>query len=378
MRLGEFIQQHRKKIIEEWIDFARTLQPWSTDMSKRDLRDHAEELLDAIVSDMGAPQSGRQQSEKSKGHQGESALSDVGKKHAIDRLETGLKLDQLVSEYRALRASVLRLWEAAQPEKDDELTRFNEAIDETLAEAAVWYSDKMVHTRDQFLAILGHDLRNPLGSIVLGAGLLARSQIADVKQLGIATRIVNSANRMDRMVGDLLDLTRTRLGSGIPVTPMPMDLEPLCREVIAELEAIDPDNRLQFEAKGDLQGAWDRDRLAQVLSNLLANALQYGRDDAPVKVAAHGGGDDVVIRVQNAGRPISEAAMKTMFEPMTREPADQADKNASGLGLGLYIAREVVIAHGGSITVTSTEKDGTTFSVQLPRRAAKKRAAVVK
>ena len=184
--LSEFIQAHRKRIIEEWVTFARTLQPWAESLSKKALQDHAGELLDAIVSDMKSSQSGEQQSQKSKGHKAEGVLSDVGKKHAIDRLEGGLNLDQLVSEYRALRASVLRLWEETEKDRTGEMTRFNEAIDETLAESTVWYSKKMAQTREQFLAILGHELRNPLNAIVVGATLLTKSESLDVKEVGVA------------------------------------------------------------------------------------------------------------------------------------------------------------------------------------------------
>ena len=370
--LSEFIQGHRGKIIEEWVEFARTLQPWAKDMSRKDLKDHAEELLDAIVSDMKSSQSSHQQSQKSKGRDRGGALSGVGRKHGIDRLESGLKLHQMVSEYRALRASVLRLWEEEEDHKEREMTRFNEAIDETLGESAVWYSDKMARTREQFLDILGHDLRNPLGAIIMGATLLTKSDSLDVKLVGVATRILNSAGRMNRMVSDLLDLTRTRLGAGIPVTPKPMDLIPVCLQVIAELEATHPDCRLQFAPKGDLHGEWDSDRLAQVISNLVANAVQYGGEDGPVSIVAQPHGEEVVLRVHNEGPPISEDAMGKIFEPMVRQPAQNGDKHTTGLGLGLHIAREIVTAHGGTIAVTSLEKEGTTFTVQIPRRQPKK------
>lgn len=122
------------------------------------------------------------------------------------------------------------------------------------------------------LDILGHDLRNPLASILVGATLLTKSERLEVKEVGVATRILNSAGRMNRMVSDLLDLTRTRLGAGIPVTPKPMDLTSVCQQVVAELEAIHPDCRLQFEAKGNLHGEWDSDRLTQVISNLVARS----------------------------------------------------------------------------------------------------------
>lgn len=366
MRLTEFIEQHREKIIREWVEFARTLHPWSEGKSEKALRDHAEELLTAVVSDIKSPQSRSQQSEKSKGRAAGGPLTSVGHKHATDRLETGFKLDQLVSEYRALRASVVRLWAEEHGDKQGELTRFNEAIDETLAEAAIRYSEIMNHTREQFLAILGHDLRNPLAAITAGATILTKSESLDDKQARVASRIVNSAGRMTRMVGYLLDLARTRLGASIPISPKRMDLTPVCQQVIAELEAVHPDRQLRFESKGDLSGEWDGDRLTQVISNLVANALQYG--ESPVSVVARAHGDEVVLQVHNDGQPISESALRNIFEPMVRQPTQNGDKNATGLGLGLYIAREVVTAHDGTIGVTSTEKEGTTFTVQIPRR----------
>jgi signal transduction histidine kinase len=371
--LSEFIERQRKTIIDDWVEYARTMQPWAQDLSRKDLADHAAELLDAIASDMNSAQSRHEQAEKSKGGGSGGVLSGVGRKHAIGRLESGLTLDQLVSEFRALRASVLRLWEETAGDQQRDITRFNEAVDEALAESAAWYSAKIAQTREQFLDILGHDLRNPLGSIIVGATLLAKSESIDVKLVGVATRIFNTAGRMNRMVGDLLDLTRTRLGIGIPITPKRMNLTPVCQQVIAELQAIRPDCHLQFEPVGDLHGDWDSDRLTQLISNLVANGLQYGCEDGPVSVVAQARGEEVVLRVHNHGAPIPEDAMKRIFEPMVRQPAQGGDKHTTGLGLGLYIAREIVTAHGGTIVVTSRKKDGTTFTVQLPRRPLRKR-----
>src|SRR5471030_2160371 len=370
VHLAEFIHEHRKKIIKEWVSFARALHPWSDGMSDRALEDHADELLDAIVRDMELPQTSSQQAEKSKGHAAAGGLTKVGQKHASDRLESGFKLDQLVSEYRALRASVVRMWAEAHGDKQGELTRFNEAIDETLAESAVRYSELMNRTREQFLAILGHDLRNPLGAIAMGATLLTKSESIDDKQARVATRILNSAGRMTRMVNSLLDLARTRLGGSIPIVPRPMNLALVCQQVIAELEVIHPDRQLLLESTGDLSGDWDSDRLTQVISNLVANALQYS--DGAVSVVAQEHGDGVILQTHNQGAPIPGAALKSIFEPMVRLPEQNGDKNATGLGLGLYIAHEVVAAHGGTIRVTSIEKEGTTFTVQLPRHPPRK------
>ena len=367
MRLTEFIRQNHEKIIQEWVEFAGTLLPWAKGMSERALRDHAEDLLTAVVVDMEAPQTERQQSAKSQGLATRGALASVGQKHAVQRLSTGFNLDQLVSEYRALRASILRLWSKAQGDEHDEVTRFNEAIDESLTESTVRYSEVLERTREQFLAILGHDLRNPLGAIVMGATYLSVSEGMSDKQVKVSARILNSANRMSRMVSDLLDLTRTRLGAGIPITRRSIDLAGVCEQVICELEAVHPDSRLQLDLTGDLVGDWDSDRLTQVLSNLVANAVQHGRTDGAVRVTVRGDGDQIVLSVQNHGRVIPDGAMKQIFEPMIREPARDGDRNITGLGLGLYIAREVVTAHGGTIRASSSEADGTTFTVELPR-----------
>lgn len=379
MRLTEFIEREQSKIIEEWVAFAATLLPWAKGMDEKDLRDHAVELLAAVVSDMKSPQSSAEQAEKSKGRSVEAAaegdLASVGHMHAAERWKTGFKLDELVSEYRALRASILRLWAKAQGEDQVDMTRFNEAIDESLTEATNWYSEELSRTREQFLAILGHDLRNPLSAIVMGAQLLTKSESSiDDRQLRVATRILNSAVRMERMISDLLDLTRTRLGEGIPVTPQPMNLTPVCHQVVSEFEAIHPGRQVRYESHGDLHGEWDSDRLQQVISNLVANAFQYGGDDGRVTVVAQEHGDEVVLRVHNEGEPIPANALKRIFEPMVRQPPrDGADKNSTGLGLGLYIVREIVAAHGGTIGVTSTEQDGTAFTVKLPRHPPKRR-----
>ncbi|MBK8171279.1 MAG: sensor histidine kinase [Sandaracinaceae bacterium] len=375
MRLTKFIDANHEKIIGEWIEFAATLVPWAKGMSEKDLRDHAEELLTAVVKDMEAPQSKIEQSDKSQGLTSAGALASVGHKHASQRLDTGFNLDQLLAEYRALRASVLRLWEESTGNKQNDVTRFNEAIDESLTESTTRYSEILDRTREQFLAMLGHDLRTPLGAIVMGASLLTRTESLDDRQARVAARILNSAHRMDRMVSDLLDFTRTRLGTGIPITTKAMDAAPVCEQVVAELGAIHPDSTLRLELRGDLRGEWDSDRLNQVISNLVANALQYGGEDGPVIFSAEGHPDEVVLRVRNTGATIPAATLKKMFEPMVRHSSQSTDRNATGLGLGLYIAREVVTAHRGSIDVTSTAKDGTTFTVRLPRRPSPRRDA---
>ncbi len=341
---------------------------WYERSSAPALRDHADELLTAIIRDMRSRQTPAEQAKKSKGRGDAQHLDEMGKLHAALRIDTGFKLGQMVAEYRALRASVLRLWEKHGPDPGG-VTRFNESIDEALTEAVHEFTKTTEHYRDQSLGILGHDLRNPLSSIVMGSTLLINSEELGDRSVKIAARMLNSANRMNRMISDLLDLTRTRFGEPIPIVRAMVDLDPLCRQVLAELEGLCAIGGLHFTSKGDLRGEWDSDRVAQVLSNLLKNAIQHGAANDPISLVAQGKTDEIVLEVHNGGGPIPPGALSTIFEPMVRHVAD-AHTNA-GLGLGLYIASQIVLAHGGTLDAASTEAMGTTFTVRLPRRPPK-------
>jgi len=363
--LADFIDEMRLPIVAEWEAFALSLTPAATGMTPSALRDHADEILTAIIDDMRSQQTMEEQAEKSKGRGTAQRLGPIGKIHAALRIENGFKLGQLVAEYRALRASVLRLWQTAGTDAPG-MTRFNESIDEALTEAVNSFTKTTEQFRDQSLGILGHDLRNPLSAIIMGSTLLVGSEALDDKSNRIAARMLKSANRMSRMIGDLLDLTRTRSGDRIPVVRVPIDLEPVCRQVVAELEGMARVGKLRFTAQGDLHGEWDGDRLAQVFSNLVRNAIQHGAPNDPILLVARDDGDAVCVTVHNWGPLIAERALPTIFEPMMRHVVDE--KTNPGLGLGLYIASQIVLAHGGTLEATSTEERGTTFMARLPRR----------
>jgi signal transduction histidine kinase len=222
----------------------------------------------------------------------------------------------------------------------------------------------MNRTRDQFVAVLGHDLRSPLSAIFMTAGLLARG--GDVDRA--AAQILRSGERMARMVDDLLDLTRTRMGSGIPITPLHMDLEALCEGLLSEFQVIHPDRKLEFHSEGDLRGKWDEGRIGQVLSNLVGNALQHGDPGKPIGVTARADARGVVLEVHNEGVPIPPALLANIFEPMVSHARQGEAMKTTSLGLGLHIAREVVLAHGGTLVVTS-DLEGTTFTVHLPHHS---------
>jgi PAS domain S-box-containing protein len=224
--------------------------------------------------------------------------------------------------------------------------------------------------RERFLGIVGHDLRGPLNSIHLSACALADSTALPERDRKMAQRIVFSAERMVRMIVELLDFARSRLGGGMPVDPRPGHLEKLCRQVVEELEASHPGGRLSLQVLGSSEGRWDAGRLAQVFSNLVGNALQYSPEGSPIRVTLDGSAPDVVeVAVHNHGPAIAPELLAELFNPFRR--GVQADTSSlGGLGLGLYIVQQIVIAHGGSVHADSRDGQGTTFTVRLPRRGS--------
>jgi len=174
---------------------------------------------------------------------------------------------------------------------------------------------------------------------------------------------------MTRMIADLLDFTRSRLGGGFPIDTRRMNLRDLCETVIEELELAYPERTIEFDARGDAWGNWDPDRMAQVVSNLAGNALQHSPETSTVRVELSDEGERVVLEAANAGPAIPADVLPHVFEPGRRGPPERGRKESSGLGLGLYIVRQIVLAHGGDIAVRSSATEGTTFTVGLPRRS---------
>jgi sigma-B regulation protein RsbU (phosphoserine phosphatase) len=225
---------------------------------------------------------------------------------------------------------------------------------------------RRIEFEQMLLGIVSHDLRNPLTAIIFGAESLSRSSELDAWALRASIRIRSAAKRATRMVEDLLDFTQARLGGGIRIDPRPIDLNEVARNVVSEIEAAYPKRTLQVRCSGQARGTWDGHRLAQVIQNLVTNALKYGLQDAPVTVETHHGSDWVELRVHNLGAPITPEHLARLFEPMQRgtQGADPAQRS---VGLGLYIVDRLVVAHGGTVSVESSAERGTTFVVRLPR-----------
>jgi signal transduction histidine kinase len=194
----------------------------------------------------------------------------------------------------------------------------------------------------------------------------------DGEESQIVSGVLSSAAAMARMVNDLLDFTAAGLGAATPLSPVTMDLESLCHEVVEETGAAHPTGKVRFQAHGDLTGEWDAGRLRQVLSNLLGNAVQHGGGTGPVELSASAEGSHVRLAIRNGGTPIPPDALATIFDPLVRvsSPESQKKRRRGSIGLGLFIAREVAVAHGGDIEVKSSEEAGTVFTVRLPRNRA--------
>jgi signal transduction histidine kinase len=215
-----------------------------------------------------------------------------------------------------------------------------------------------------FVAAVGHDLRNPLSAMMMAAALL-ESRVADEPSRQIVRRLLGSGRRMARIVDDLFDLARARLGGGIPVEKETADLSAIVTRVVSEHRQAHPQRVVEVHASGNVEGRWDPVRLAQVVSNLIGNAEEHGTDGTPITFTLAGRDDDVVLSIHNAGA-IRPEALPQLFDPF-RGHTQTARK---GLGLGLYIVDQIVAAHGGGIEVASSPEAGTTFHVRLPRRAS--------
>jgi len=225
---------------------------------------------------------------------------------------------------------------------------------------------KAEELRDLLVGIIGHDLRTPLAAVTLTAETLLYKGDLSEQTTRAMSRIARSGARMSELVTQLLDLTRLRMGRTLPIRRRESDLARMVRHTVDEIARLHPDRTIQYDLEGDLTGSWDGDRLSQVISNLLDNAIKHGASDAPVRLRAwSSSAATVCLAVNNRGPTIPEDLSSSIFEAFRSR--DRVESEGSTLGLGLFIARSIVEAHGGSIEVESTDEAGTTFTVELPR-----------
>ncbi len=371
MRLAEFILHDMEAILREWDAFAGVHIPTAARMTPEAVRDHAKQILTAVAKDLSAPQTKRAQADKSKGLAPE-LIGDpetAAETHAVLRAQSGFDINELVAEYRALRASVLRRWMDAYPPDDlslGDVVRFNEAIDQAISESIEFFTAQLDQARNLFLGMLSHDMRSPLSTIMMTASYLATLDAgAEVSEM--ASYLTRAGHAMKILLDDMVDFNRTMFGLGLNIALADIDLATVLADELERLRGAHPGRLHELDVVGDTQGRWDGPRLQQVLRNLVSNAIKYGTPDAPVRTLIVGTVPDVRFEVTNSGPPIEQADLDQIFNPLQRgSAAGQAHATDDSLGLGLYIVREIAHAHGGEVNVRSA--DGVTvFNVRLAR-----------
>jgi signal transduction histidine kinase len=371
MRLADYIEENVGAIVDKAVTFARQQMPGAVHLDDEALRDHLPQILAAVMIDLRNAQSSEDETAKAQGYQDTSAgpLS-AAQTHGRLRAKAGFNIDQLVGEYRVLRASVLRLWvanQSADAETVGDMLRFNQAIDQGIAESVAHFSVEAEAWRQLFLGVLGHELRGPLNSILLSAELMSK-MTHDVPLSEHTGRLIKSGKRMKALLDDLLDFSRTSLGMGIRITRRDTNLATDLGEEVEVLRAAWPKITLEFDATEQVQGNFDASRLRESLANLVSNAAKYGTADGKVRVVLEEHEGQILLTVKNTGGDIPADTLATMFEPLHRG-AESRLHDGSSLGLGLFIVREVAKAHGGEVMVESSSEE-TTFTMRLPRNPA--------
>ncbi|HUQ02447.1 MAG TPA: sensor histidine kinase [Kofleriaceae bacterium] len=348
------MRNSREAIVAAWMERVEEL-PSAAGKSYGVLRDHVPEIVDHLADVLEQDRAS-----------GDAALDRLAGAHAVLRHREGYDLRQIVLEYQMLRQTILTMYNSTNPPLTSTLVpiaHLDRSLDEAIGDAVDRFMDERDKARDVFVGILGHDLRTPLQSIAVATDTILQRGAADpaiVKAAGVTGKAVA---RMSRMIGDLLDFARGRLGGGISLDAAPVDdLRLVVRAAIEEQAAANPEKAIQdlsHDAPGDFAGTWDVARIAQALANLIGNAIQHG-DDAPVVVSTADDGTTVRIEVTNGGT-IPDEVRATLFQPFRR--AGRGD----GLGLGLYVVDEIARAHGGNVEVESDAARGTRFTLVLPR-----------
>jgi signal transduction histidine kinase/CheY-like chemotaxis protein len=400
VRLADFILANVEPILVEWESFARSIWPNGVTADPAELRDEAEDILHATAVDMQSDQTGAQQAEKSKGasRAGDegAGLTRASATHGSGRVASGFELWAVIAEYRALRASVLRLWRESEPAPDlrdiDDVTRFNESIDQSLTHAVRSYVDQVERDRaallaneqasrkeaeaanrakDMFLATLSHEMRTPLNAIMGWLSLLRHEQAKPSRYQEGLKVIERNTTAQVQLIDDLLDVSRIVAGK------MRVDIHPceLTDVINAGVNVLRPAAEargitLNVQLDPSATGAWcDSVRIQQVVWNLVSNAVKFTPKGGRVDVTLSREQSGFQIRVMDNGQGISSDLLPHVFDRF-RQADNSTRRKFAGLGLGLSIVRYIVEAHGGTVEADSPgEGKGSTFTVRLPIRA---------
>ena len=370
-RLAALLATRREFLIEQWT--ARVLAdpavPEANRLSAPALRNHVPGFIDRLIDALlrrGAGETG-ESTGRALGH------GWVAVAHARGRYDQNYSLAAALRELSHFRAVFIDFcWTERVTVDAREAQLVHAMIDETMSTAAVEIDrasraelDREAEFRERCIGIVGHDLRTPLQAVVMATEILRADEDVPAGAQKALDRIATSAARMGRIISDLVDFAHGRLGGGIPLTLGSTDLAAICRHVVEEIQLTQGDRQITVTAHGAPKGRWDGDRLAQVISNLVNNAISHGDALAPVTVSVRADAEHACIEVHNDGPPIPPEVLPRIFEPFRRTMSETKDGYV-GLGLGLFIAERIVAAHGGTIDVRSTDTKGTTFCVTLP------------
>ena len=369
MRLPDFIQANMQRILDDAVDFAITQAPEGAQLNHKRLRNDIPLILRDIVADLRTPQSAAEQRDKAQGRTAHATSPEsAASSHGRSRADDGFGVNQMIAEYRALRASVLRLWAADQAlsgDAIDDMMRFNEAIDQAVAESLLEFSRTVESWRNVFLGALGHDLRGPLAAVVGTAELLADTA-QGTPHAHQAARILSGGQHLSRLVDGLLDYSKSTLGAGMPLHRIACDLGEAVAAELDLLRAALPEAPLRLQVQGATHRYFDDARIREAVHNLVTNAAKYGQRAAPIDVALTGDARSVRIAVSNAGQPLSSDALHALFDPLRRGSLPAHKGEHASLGLGLFLVREIAIAHGGDVAA-HVDEGVTTFAIHLPR-----------
>lgn len=351
MTVDEVIAGARDRILQRWTSEVRRMASEAKNLDPPELVDHIPGVLDEIIRALHR-------------RAGISEGNPQAVEHGKQRLRIGFDLATVVREYAVLRSSILDVLEEAGVSPTlDEFRSLANSINAGIADAVVEYTESRTKVIELFLGVLTHDLRDPLNAISTGAQLIMRHQSElPAVVIRVCGRISGSAERMAGLLNELMDFSRAGLGGGLRLRRRWTDLCEVLSTVVDELEISYPDRTFQLDVEGSCTGTWDADRLVQVISNLGTNAVRYGTKESPISFRLRSGGDEAIIEVHNFGNVIPTGTAATLFDPFVTDPQH------GGTGLGLYIVREIVRAHDGTIDVESSEKAGTIFRIHLPRR----------
>jgi signal transduction histidine kinase len=354
-RVADFIRREEGRIAQLWEEeVGREVAPLGA-TAHPVLLDHIHEFLEGLAEWIEGNRA-----------RAELAFEQLIQGPALQRLGYGVGLETLTREYSKLRVVLSRELLLHLPATDqirESMVALHEGLDRAVSGAVHRYAARREEVRERFITILGHDLRDPLSTIAISANTLAANLNLDKEHRVIAARISRTCDRMQRMINDVLDFARGHLGGGIPAIPTRNDMGEICRAAADEIIGANPQRKIEVDIHGNLRGAFDRDRVHQAITNLLANAIHH--TDGPIEIRAYEVEDRsaVITEVTSHGAVIPAELQRRIFDPFA---AGDPTSPRHGLGLGLYIVQQIALAHGGSCAVVSDDS-GTTFTIRWPR-----------